>query len=86
MIWTEEHSPALQDVITRCRATLDEHVLNSNFLVSREGESFLLYSKGPLTQVFARMVEILVEDLPECEPPARTTMKVPSETRRKVRR
>lgn len=86
MIWTEEHSPALQDVITRCRATLDEHVLSSNFLVSREGESFLLYSKGPMTQVFARMVEILVEDLPECEPPSKPALKVPTETRRKVRR
>ncbi|GMU56932.1 hypothetical protein DYH09_19530 [bacterium CPR1] len=86
MIWTEEHSPALQDVITRCRATMDEHVLNSNFLVSRQGESFLLYSKGPLTQVFARMVEILVEDLPECEPPARTAIPVPTARARKVRR
>lgn len=85
MIWTEEHSPALQDVITRCRATLDEHVLNSNFLVSRQGDSYLLYSKGPLTQVFARMVEILVEDLPEVEAPARPAVAVPA-PRRKVRR
>lgn len=85
MIWTEEHTPALQDVISRCRATLDEHVLNSNFLVSRKGDGFLLYSKGPMTQVFARMVEILVEDLPESEPPARAAVPVPT-TRRKVRR
>ena len=85
MIWTEEHTPALQDVISRCRATLEEHVLDSNFLVSREGDSFLLYSKGPLTQVFARMVEILMEDLPEVERPRREEIKVPA-ARRKARR
>ena len=85
MIWTEEKTPALQDVISRCRATLEEHVLDSNFLVSREGDSFLLYSKGPLTQVFARMVEILMEDLPQVECPERPEIKVPA-PRRKARR
>lgn len=67
MIWTEEHAPALEDVVSRCRATLEEHVLNNNFMVSREGDSFLLYSRGPLTEVFAKMLEIVLEDLDELQ-------------------
>ncbi|MEW6282787.1 MAG: hypothetical protein AB1758_29520 [Candidatus Eremiobacterota bacterium] len=63
MMWTQPNTPALTDVLSRCRATLEEHVLNNNFLVSRQGDSFMLYSRGPLTQVFARMLEIVLEDV-----------------------